>query len=333
MTRLVLGMTSLNEQKYFEHYGASLYTGAGEIVDLGCWLGSTTIPLARGLVKNHQSKSKIGRIHAFDQFEWESWMEECVHGTKMEGRFVSGQSFLEEFRNRTKPWASFIHVHQEDLRSAIWKEGPIELLLVDSMKALDISKAILKGFFPHLIAGKSFLIHQDFAHYYTSWIHLIQYRLRDYFQFDYAVQNSCTVVFKCMQKLPDSVLDFPEELKDFSKQEIDQAFEYSLSLVSTKRTQANIAAAKVMLFLHLQDLKQAKEEFENFIALGLPRKGDLRIVGQILDGQPVNLSPGGDYANEYPGGPLNTKFARRIRKKVNRFYRLLSTRLKSRNVR
>jgi hypothetical protein len=324
MPRLVLGMTTLQEQKYFQRYASSIYTGVGEMVDLGCWLGSTTIPLAKGLGKNRQSDLKRGRIHSFDQFDWETWMEECVRGTKLEGKFKPGDSFLGEFESRIHSWSSYIHIHREDLRHTTWLEGPIELLLIDAMKALDISKSILKSFFPHLIAGKSFLIHQDFAHYYTSWIHLIQYRLRDYFKLENAVLNSCSLVFRCVKNVPARILDFQEELADFSKEEIDNAFEYSVSLVSNKRTKANIAAAKVMLFLHLGDPSRAREEFEKYLTMGLPKKGDLRIVGKILDGQTVNLSPGGDYANEYPVGPMNTKFARQIRRKVNRLYRMFS---------
>lgn len=318
-------MTSLYEQKYFEEYASLIYSGAGEIVDLGCWLGSTTIPLAKGVAKNRNCKNKTVRIHAFDYFVWEEWMEECVKGTRLQGRFEPGEIFVEEFQQRIKPWSDYIRIHQDDLRHTTWTGGAIELLLIDAMKAFDISKAILKGFFTHLVAG-SFLIQQDFAHYYTSWIHLIQYRLQDYFKLEFVVPNSCSVVFQCVKEIPLELLEIPENLTDFSRKQIDQAFEYSLSLSSNKQTQANIAAAKVMLFLHLGNMAQAKVEFEKYVAAGLPRRGDLKIVGKILQGQTIDLSPQGDYVNDYPLAPLNRKLIKKFTRKMNSIYRLWAKR-------
>ena len=49
----ILGMTSMEEQLFLEDYAQNEYSGKGEIVELGCWLGSSTISLARGLVVCH----------------------------------------------------------------------------------------------------------------------------------------------------------------------------------------------------------------------------------------------------------------------------------------
>jgi hypothetical protein len=43
----------------------------GEIIDLGCWLGSTTISLASGL----RELNDPGKVYAFDWFIWEPWMD------------------------------------------------------------------------------------------------------------------------------------------------------------------------------------------------------------------------------------------------------------------
>src|SRR5262250_2891759 len=72
-THKVHGMTSTEEQTYFRRYARDMYSGVGEIVDLGCWLGSTTIPLAQGLFKNINVSTKGKRIHAYDLFVWEEW--------------------------------------------------------------------------------------------------------------------------------------------------------------------------------------------------------------------------------------------------------------------
>jgi hypothetical protein len=45
----VVGMIVEQECAWFRSYAAGLYSGAGAIVDLGCFVGSTTISLAQGL--------------------------------------------------------------------------------------------------------------------------------------------------------------------------------------------------------------------------------------------------------------------------------------------
>src|SRR5687768_8016221 len=79
-TPQVYGMTSIEEQNYFRRYTQDIYSGVGEIVDLGCWLGSTTIPLAQGLRKNYKISTKGKRIHAYDLFVWETWMNSHMDG-------------------------------------------------------------------------------------------------------------------------------------------------------------------------------------------------------------------------------------------------------------
>jgi hypothetical protein len=68
--RRLPGMTTGTERAYFQWYAQYIYSGCGAIVDLGCWLGSTTIPLARGLKKNMIKSSSKDRIYAYDEFIW-----------------------------------------------------------------------------------------------------------------------------------------------------------------------------------------------------------------------------------------------------------------------
>lgn len=85
-THKVFGMTSSEEQNYFKRYAQDIYSGVGEIVDLGCWLGSTTIPLAQGLRENFNMSTKGKRIHAYDLFVWEKWMNPYRAGCRKEYR-------------------------------------------------------------------------------------------------------------------------------------------------------------------------------------------------------------------------------------------------------
>lgn len=283
----LLGMTTHEEQSYFEEYARSMYSGSGEIVDLGCWLGSTTIALAKGLAENPSPEARSRTVHAYDQFLWEQWMDDCVRGADIEGRYKPGESFQDEFHKRTAPWADRIRVYGGDLCQIGWSGAPIEFLLIDAMKSWELANGILRDFYPCLIPDQSYILHQDFAHYYTSWIHLIQYRLREFFRFVTAVPHSSSFVFAYVKPLPRELLTASYEPSLFSDEEVDSAFEYSLSLTSDRETQAAIAASKVMHWIHLKDIAKARIEMGNILSQGFPPVRDLQLVQAQLQQFPA----------------------------------------------
>lgn len=278
----LLGMTTQDEQSYFEKYACTNYSGEGEIVDLGCWLGSTTIPLAKGLYKNPNPKVQSRKIHAFDQFIWEEWMDDFVKGTELEGKYKPGKSFLEEFKKRIKPWSASVKIYAGDLCQIGWDGKEIEFLLIDAMKSWELLNTIISKFFPCLIINKSYILHQDFAHWYTSWIHLIQYRLRKYFKLVHIIPNSTSFIFKYVNEIPKEMLNMNYSASSFSEEEVEYAFEHSINLVSDKFTQARIASAKVMLFIHLGNKARAKYELDKYLTRGLPLVSDLKVVKERL---------------------------------------------------
>jgi hypothetical protein len=178
----------------------------------------------------------------------------------VEGLLPAGGSFLPEFLRRTQKWQDQIVVHEEDLRYARWEEEPIEFLFIDAMKSPELATAIASEFFPQLVPGQSYVAHQDFAHYYTSWIHLLQFRLRDCFEVIADIPGSGTVVFRCQRKLS------PGQWGDLSlasapPAEIEAAFAYSMGLVSEDK-KINALAAKAMAYVHRGELERARQVLE-----------------------------------------------------------------------
>jgi uncharacterized protein YbaR (Trm112 family) len=278
----LVGMTSLEEQTYLREYAKKHYTAQGEIVDLGCWLGSLTIPLVMGLQENPNLVQDRLCVHAYDIFIWESWMEPYVVGTPLAGKYKDGDSFLDAFLEQTSPWKSRIQVYPGDLTQMSWEPlRIIEFLMIDAMKSWDLANSIIEKFFPALVPGLSIIQHQDFVHYYTSWIHLIMYRFRDYFEpLLYVPDNS--LVFKYQRKIPDEILQQKYSFDDFSNEEINSAFEYSYSIVP-EQARPNVAAAKVMLHIHLGDKKQALKELNLIKKTGLySENSDFSIVENLL---------------------------------------------------
>lgn len=276
--RRLYGMTTPNERAYLYWYGKHIFSGKGDIVDLGCWLGSTTISLAMGL--EHNNHAKVNRlIHSYDKFIWRSSMSDMAKGTSLEGKYQAGDSFLDEFESRTYRWRQFIKACPGDLEKVGWHGGPIEFLLIDAMKSWETATGVVRNFFPALIPGVSIILHQDFAHWYTSWIHPIQYRFRNYFEPLYHVPFSQSMVFQLTRTIPTEMLKQEWSPVQFSNEEVDSAFAYSLSIVS-KEKRPNVVAAKVMYFVHTGQLEQARQEIAQARSQGYSFDSDLSNVEQ-----------------------------------------------------
>lgn len=281
LTGELLGMTSKNEQDYFAKYGAKIYSGRGEVVDLGCWLGSTTIPLVAGLLKNPAFADSGRKVFAYDTFVWYDFMTDAVAGTNLVGKFKDGDSFLEEYKLRTKQYKNKIEIREGNLREIGWSGQEIEFLLVDAMKNWELANAIVKDFYSSLIPNVSYVLHQDFAHYFTPWIHLLQWRLRDFFEFYEDIHKGASVVYKYVKQMPEEMFEQEYSFADFSDDDIERAFEYSFSLVEDGK-KANIYAAKVMCFIHQKKMDKARKCFQEIVGKRVAVENELVIVQSLL---------------------------------------------------
>ncbi|HMT06899.1 MAG TPA: hypothetical protein PKA82_02765 [Pyrinomonadaceae bacterium] len=277
----LLGMTTLTEQQYLSKYGESQCAGVGEVVDLGCWLGSTTIPLTNGLLKNPAFADSGRKVHSYDLFEWYDWMESSVAGSELSGKYREGDSFVDEFKRRIEPIADHVEIYAGDLKQIGWNGGEIEFLLVDAMKGWDLAASITKDFYPSLTAGQSLVFHQDFAHHFTPWIHLIQWQLKDHFEYVEEVPNSQSVVFRCIKQIQSSDVNLDWGFDLFDDETVDAAFAYSMSLVSKEKL-PNVAAAKVMWFLHQDENEEANMLFTELLANGIPLESEMKLIKEKL---------------------------------------------------
>lgn len=273
------GMVSTAEAAFYSESAARYFGREGAIVDLGCWLGSTSIALAQGIL-SHEPKADNGneKVFGFDTFQWDTWMPAqipyCV--------YEQGDSFLPEARRIVREHGGGrVELIRADLGLYQWSGGPIKILLIDAIKNEHLAVQIPRNFFPSLIAG-SLLIHQDFKHYYTSWIHLLQYRLRQYFRFYRSVQWG-TAAFEVLAPIPSEAIHRATEFTTIPDDEADAAFRHSLDLVAPDE-RANIAAAHVMHYLHLKRRDTASHIVELYRPSGLLNKGEfpkaLGLLGQ-----------------------------------------------------
>jgi hypothetical protein len=263
------GMVSSDEMAFFTESAARYVGREGAIVDLGCWLGSTSIALAQGILSN-RSEADNGneKVFGLDRFQWEGWMPADIPYSVYE----PGDSFLPEARRVVREYGGGrVELIQADLGVYEWSGGAIKILLVDAMKNEDLAIQIPRNFFASLVPG-SLLIHQDFKHYYTSWIHVLQYQLRQYFRF-YRSVGWGTVAFDVVASIPKEAVDRATEFTTIPDDETDASFRHSLELVKSGE-RANIAAAHVMHYLHLKRKERASQIVELYRPDGMFDKGE-----------------------------------------------------------
>jgi hypothetical protein len=240
-------MTSYYERKCLYHAARSIEP-FGQIIDLGSWLGSLTASLAAGLMVNPRLADSSIRIHAYDTFVWSSWMEPMGKRHGIRG-YSEGESFLPEFRRLMRKWESLIEVHAGDVADFPWTGEPVSILVIDAMKDEGTARFIMTNFFPSLVAGRSLVFQQDFAHFYTSWIHLIWYRIRDNLELIEDLPESGGSMYRYSKTIPResyaAILDFASA----TDEEWSLAFANSRSIVRADKIHA-IAAAEVMRLLH-----------------------------------------------------------------------------------
>ncbi len=274
----VPGMISPNERAFLEFYAKSLYSGKGEIVDLGTWFGASSYALARGLSSNRNVTEKKKRIHAYDPFYWEASLDPHVAGTRFEGLLSPGDDYQHVFNEFLQPYSEFI-VATGDISKHGWTGKPIEFLFIDAMKNPWVTIDILKFFYPYLIPGKSLVVYQDFDHYLTPWIHLLIYRYRDYFDFVHYIPPSGSIIFRLRKAIPTEMLGI--DLAAIGTKEADCAFRYCLKLAVNEKRR-NIMAAHVM-FYHYHQLKiQACSLFEQYTRKTDSKGSDLEDVKKII---------------------------------------------------
>jgi hypothetical protein len=273
------GMVSPAEMDFFRESAARYAGKEGAIVDLGCWLGSTSIALAQGILRHgSQADNRTEKVFGFDRFVWDEWMPAPIPY----GLYQPGESFLPEARRLVRDHGGAgVELIPADLTLYEWRDGPIKILLVDAMKNESIASQITISFFPSLMPG-GLLIHQDFKHYYTTWIHVIQFRLRQYFRLDRSVPGGATVAFEVIAPIPREAVDQATDFATIPDDEVDASFHHSLDLVGPDDC-VNVAAAHVMQYVHLGRKDRALETLETYRSLTTSENSEFPNVMEYLN--------------------------------------------------
>jgi hypothetical protein len=96
----------------------------------------------------------------------------------------------------------------------------------------------------------------------------LQYRFRNHFQRVHDVASGWTVTFRYTSAIPPEELRIDYSADSFSAQEIDAAYEYSMSQIG-REGRSEVAAAKVMHFIHQNQLNAARSVYAEFESRGV----------------------------------------------------------------
>lgn len=231
------------ERAWMSQCLARSYHGVGAVVELGSWLGATSLAIGRGLEANRRTSVRNRPVHVFDRFTYHD-AGHLVPGTVLAPGYREGASFRSIYDERTRAVSHRLVVHEGDVEQASWPGDPIEVLFNDLSKTWSTWRAVRRIFYGSLVAS-SVVIEQDWSHACTPWLHLAHHRFRSYLEPIAQLPDGGAVAFRVRRPLPGELLA-DDTLADYSPKEVDAAFAWAESLVD-ERMKPNVRGAKIML--------------------------------------------------------------------------------------
>lgn len=173
--RRVRTMLSAQELTLLYRLARDTYAGCGEIVDGGAFLGGSTLALALGLRDNPRAADKAFRIHSYDHFVADHFVEQFISGVP------EGASTRPYYDSVIAPVAEHVAVHEGDMTTFRWRRHqPIEILCIDVAESWGTNDFLLHQFFPQLMAG-SYVIQRGYHWPRTPWISITMELLKESF--------------------------------------------------------------------------------------------------------------------------------------------------------
>jgi hypothetical protein len=189
------------EECHLYYWLARQNQGIGLTVNLGVFAGGSSAYLAHGLA----SSGRPYHLHGYDRFT-ASEEARALHLSPGGIPLTDQEDILPLAQRFLAPWESRITLHRGEIADLDWKGGAIELLVVDAAKSTQLADHIAAQLYPHLIPGKSLVVHQDFLHPQHPWLMVQMVRLAEYFTPLGLVAKDC-VVFACTREVDFAALE------------------------------------------------------------------------------------------------------------------------------
>lgn len=192
------------EERQFLYWVAKeCYTGRGEIMDIGAFLGGSAAALGQGLRNNLRDINKARRVHSFDFFAF----AEFCRPYAPEFRGDIGDDTLPIFVERTRAFSDLIAPVKGDICKQRW-EQPIEVLFLDFTQTWMQHDAVADIFYRRLMPG-GVLIHQDYLYVICYWLHIFMEYYADYFELVSPHIYNTSAAWRLKRSLPEQALADP----------------------------------------------------------------------------------------------------------------------------
>jgi hypothetical protein len=196
-----LGMIGAEERRCYFWLAKHGLTNSGCVVDAGSFVGASTVCFAAGAAAGGHVLSGVPTVHAYDFFEARDayvakWIRENF------GAIEDGASYLDIFHEQMEGYTDITEAHPGDFAQQRWTGDPIGILFIDVAKKPHLNAHLVGEFFPSLIPGQSFVIHQDYYHCWHPYIHYSMEYFGDAFEIvDELVLNQSRV-WRLVKPLP-----------------------------------------------------------------------------------------------------------------------------------
>jgi hypothetical protein len=163
----VPAMLSNDERTIIAYAAQQLRRRHPVIVELGCYIGASTMALVDGLLARPKAKPpKRAVIHSYDRFIADQFM---VDHSLQEHGVEAGGNFEHVLATMLGDARGLVEVHAGDIRTERWTGKPVDLLFVDILWGWDINQHVIDQFYAHL-RPDAVLLHQDFIYSFYPWL-------------------------------------------------------------------------------------------------------------------------------------------------------------------
>lgn len=275
-------MLSSEERHYLYWLGKSVWSGDGVVVEIGPWLGGSTICLGAGMADSGHDAQ--GKLKVFDNFVWRDFM--CQRASLP---LRAGESFKPYFEDFTRNYRNIIQSYvsalpdesiEGDHEAASKRfseenriptldcqfQEPIEIMFIDGAKSWRGIRHLLLVFCQNFISKRTLLVCQDYKYWGTYWIPLMMIKLKEYMEPVHNVRNGTTVAFRLVAEIPKNVLENLEDhisalQTEQTLQELDEASAL-LESDGDKLGALHVQLGRISLLSHTGNVRGAVEEFK-----------------------------------------------------------------------
>jgi len=219
--RAVPTMLVPEEKQYLFWLGRDAWDGKGLLLEIGPWLGGSTVCLASGMRASGRDARE--RLHTVDSFLWRDFM-----ATRAPLSLQSGESFEPYFRKNLEPFRDIVVAHARALPDDGVAEPetnaahvplfeglpggePVSILFIDGAKSWRGMRHLLRVVSGRLQPGKSILVCQDFKYWSACWVPMMMARLEGLVEPVHNVLGGTTVAFRLVHPIPITTLDTLED--------------------------------------------------------------------------------------------------------------------------